>query len=139
MYTLPVLRGGRGYQPREDLQSCGARLPTAGKVVAELKFAFWQNLFVRGQQARIWDTHFATAFPGYDKTLTLAQARARMFDNIEKIRKLRNRVAHHEPIFARNLAEDRDRIRQVIEWRRPGTAHWVDSIEQVTILLAKRP
>ena len=138
-YTLPVLRGGRGYQPRNDLQSCAARLPTAGKVVAELKFAFWQHLFVRGQQARVWDTHFANAFPDHDKALTLAQARAQMFDHIEKIRKLRNRIAHHEPIFARNLTEDRDRIRQVIEWRRRGTAHWVDSVEQVTALLANRP
>lgn len=119
-YTLPVLRGGRGYQPRDDIQACAVRLPTAGKVVAELKFAFWQHLFVRGQQARIWDTHLAHAFPGYDKTLTPAQARARMFDHIEKIRRLRNRIAHHEPIFARNLREDRDRIRQIIDWRRPG-------------------
>lgn len=139
VYTLPVLSSGRGYQPRNDLQSCARRLPTAGKVVAELKFAFWQHLFVRGQQARVWDPHFSTAFPGYDKSLTLADARAKMFANIEKIRKLRNRIAHHEPIFTRNLAEDRDRIRQVIAWRRPGTAHWVDSIEGVTELLANHP
>lgn len=139
VYTLPVLRGGRGYQPRDDLQTCSSRLPTSGKVVAELKFAFWQHLFVRGQQARIWDTHLATAFPGYDKSLTPPQARTQMFDHIEKIRKLRNRIAHHEPIFARNLVEDRDRIRKVIEWRRPGTAQWVDSIEQVTAALASRP
>lgn len=138
-YTLPVLRGNRRYQPRNDLQSCAARLPTAGKVVAELKFAFWQNLFVKGQQARIWDTHLAPAFPGYDRALTLAQARAKMHDHIEKIRRLRNRIAHHEPIFARDLAEDRDRICQVIEWRRPGTAQWVDTIEQVTKLLGSRP
>ena len=139
VYTLPVLRGGRGYQPRKDLRSCATRLPTAGKVIAELKFAFWQHLFVRGQQTRIWDAHFAISFPGYDKAITLAQARAQMFYHIENIRKLRNRIAHHEPIFARNLAKDRDRIRQVIEWRRTGTAQWVDSIEQVTALLAAQP
>ncbi|OZB13275.1 MAG: hypothetical protein B7X55_13170 [Rhodobacterales bacterium 34-62-10] len=103
VYTLPVLRGNRGYQPRNDLQSCAARLPTAGKVVAELKFAFWQSLFVKGQQARIWDTHLARAFPGYDRALTLAQARTQMFDNIEKIRKLRNRVALNRPGFIGDL------------------------------------
>jgi hypothetical protein len=138
-YTLPVLRGGRGYQPRNDLQLCATRLPTAGKVVAELKFAFWQHLFVRGQQARVWDSQFAKAFPGYNKTITVAQARARMFDDIDKIRKLRNRIAHHEPIFARNLQEDRDRIREVIEWRRPQAAHWLDTVESVTQLLGSRP
>ncbi|WP_110590682.1 Abi family protein [Tritonibacter mobilis] len=138
-YTLPVLRGGRGYQPRDDLQSCARRLPTSGKVVAELKFAFWQHLFVKGQQARIWDAHLASAYPGYNKSLSLSDARTRMFKNIEVIRKLRNRIAHHEPIFSRNLAEDRDRIREVIQWRRPGTAQWVDTIEKVTDLLASRP
>ncbi len=138
-YTLPTPRRGRGYQPRNDLQTCANNFSTAGKVVAELKFAFWQNLFVRGQQARIWDLHFAAAFPGYDRSLSLSQARARLFDNIDRIRKFRNRIAHHEPIFYRNLADDQARIREVIEWRRPGTAHWLDSVEQVSQLLVSRP
>ena len=138
-YTFPVLRGGRGYQPRDDLKTCAARLPTAGKVVAELKYAFWQHLFVKGQQARIWDPHLASVFPGYDTTLTLGQARAQLFDDIEKVRKLRNRIAHHEPIFTRNLAEDRDRILRLIAWRRPGTAGWVATIEEVSALIASRP
>ncbi len=138
-YTLPILRKGKGYQPRDDLHQCASRMPTAGKVVAELKFAFWQNLFVRGQDARIWNQHLPTAFPGYDTARTIPQARAELFDAVDKIRKFRNRIAHHEPIFARNLAEDRDRIRKVIEWRRPGTAQWLDGIEQVTPLLAARP
>lgn len=114
-------------------------MPTAGKVVAELKFAFWQKLFVRGQDARIWNTHMPTVFPGHDTARTIPQARAELFDAVDKIRKFRNRIAHHEPIFGRNLAEDRDRIRKVIEWRRPGTAQWLDGIEQVTPLLAARP
>ena len=53
VYTLPKLNKGRGYQPQTDLQTCARRFPTAGKVVAELKFAFWQSLFVKGQQVRI--------------------------------------------------------------------------------------
>lgn len=138
-FTLPTLRKGKGYQPRDDLQQVARRMPTAGKVVAELKFAFWQSVFVRGQDKRIWNKHLATVFPGYDKTLTVAEARAELHVAADSIRKFRNRIAHHEPVFARRLEQDRDRIRQVIEWRRPGTAKWLDSIEQVTPLLALRP
>lgn len=136
-YTLPA--PPRGYQPRADLADCAKKLPTAGKVVAELKFAFWRYLFLKGQQARIWDPHLANVFPGYDKSLTLSQARARLSDDIEEVRKLRNRIAHHEPIFQRNLAEDHHRIRRIIEWRRPGAADWLDGVEKVTPLLANRP
>lgn len=136
-YTLLVPK--RGYQPKDDLTECARRLPTAGKVVAELKFAFWRHLFVKGQQARIWDPELASAFPGYDRTLTLSQARASLFDDIDAIRKFRNRIAHHEPIFSRNLSEDHQRIRRLIEWRRPGAAAWLDGVETVTELLAARP
>lgn len=138
-HTLPKLRGGRGYQPADDLESCAQKLPTAGKVVAELKFVFWQYMFVKGQQKRIWDPHFSTAFPAYEKNLPIGQARAQMHSDIEQIRIFRNRIAHHEPIFARNLPEDRDRIRRVVEMRRPAVAAWLDGTETVTALLKARP
>lgn len=137
--TLPTLRGGKGYQPRDDVQSLAGRLPTPGKVVAELKFAFWQYLFVKGQDARLWTPHFAAAFPGYDQSLTIKQARAVMHQDIEHIRRFRNRIAHHEPIFYRNLSEDFSRIRKLIEWRSPDAAVWLDGAEHVTTLIAQKP
>lgn len=136
---MPQFKGKKRYQPRNDLSNCAKRLPTAGKVVAELKFAFWQTLFVKGQQARLWDKHFADVFPGYDRNLTVKQARAAVYDDLEIIRRLRNRIAHHEPIFAHDLEEDRNRIRKLIAWRRPAIADWVDGIEDVSELLGNRP
>lgn len=138
-HTLRALRGGRGYQPAEDLHNCAGRLDTAGKVVAELKFAFWQYLFVKGQDERLWLPHFANAFPGYEKNLSIKEARAQMHSDIEKIRKFRNRIAHHEPIFTRDLALDRDRILRLVEWRRPSVAAWLQENETVTQLLNDRP
>lgn len=41
-HTLPRLNNGRGYQPADDLHACARKFPTAGQVVAGLKFAFWQ-------------------------------------------------------------------------------------------------
>lgn len=136
-YTLPRLR--YGYQPADDLQHQSGRQPSAGKVVAELKFAFWQYLFTRGQDARLWLPHFTTCFPGYDTALTVKQARASMHHEVELVRHFRNRIAHHEPIFTRNLVTDYERIRQLIEWRRPSVAAWMDTNQTVTALLAARP
>lgn len=138
-HTLPKHKGRRSYQPADDLTNCANKHQTAGKVVADLKFVFWQNVFVQGQDGRIWNKHFATAFPGYDKTLTIPQARDRVHTTIDGIRRFRNRIAHHEPIFQRNLATVRDEIRQIVEWRRPGTAQWLDTVENVTTLLTTRP
>lgn len=134
-----TLRRTRGYDPNRDLQDCARRLPTAGQVVAELKFAFWQHLFVRGQDARLWMPHFQGCFPGVDPALTIPQARAAMFDDIRQIRGFRNRIAHHEPIFARQLADDRDRISKLIHWRRPLSATWLSGVERVSALLVARP
>jgi hypothetical protein len=139
-HTLPVpSQRSRRYYAITDLENCASRLRTAGKVVAELKFAFWQSLFVSPLDARLWDKHLAGIFPGLPGPVWVPKIRAKLYNDIETIRKLRNRIAHHEPIFARNLAEDHQRIREIILWRRASAAHWLDGVEQVTGLLAVRP
>jgi hypothetical protein len=135
--TLPRLH--ERYQPSDDIATCASRLPTAGKVVADLKFAFWQYLFVKGQDERMWNTQMAIAFPDRDPSLSVGQARAQMHGDIEKVRFLRNRIAHHEPIFSRRLDEDRDRIQKLVTWRRAGTGAWLASVQTVTNLLDRRP
>ena len=136
-YTLPISKGR--YKPRADLVNCASALPTAGKVVAELKFVFWQYLFVKSHDARLWKTYFSTVFPAYDHSKSVEAARSEIYNDLDIIRKLRNRIAHHEPIFNRTLTEDRDRILKLISWRRPSTAAWLGTFETVSTLLANRP
>lgn len=136
-YSLPMKRGR--YRPRDDLQSCAERLPTAGKVVAELKFVFWQYLFIAGQDRRLWNKHFFTAFPGADHTGSVADAREDLHNDIQAIRIFRNRIAHHEPIYGRDLPEEQRLIRKTIHSRRPEAAAWIDGFERITTLLAQRP
>lgn len=136
--SLPYLNRP-GYQPQDDLRVQAAKQPSAGKVVAELKFAFWQHLLTKGQDARLWLPHFAVCFPGYDTALSIKQARASMYHELERVRFFRNRIAHHEPIFTRNLVTDYERIRQLIEWRRPSVAVWMDANQTVQNLLQAQP
>lgn len=52
-----------------------------------------------------------------------------VYSELELIRKLRNRIAHHEPIFQRNLATDFQKIHDLIAVRFPITAAWMLQIK----------
>lgn len=139
-HTLPVPPpGSRRYFAIRDLQACASNLPTSGKVVAELKFAFWGSLFVSAQDGRLWSPHLANIFPGLPHPISVSHAREKLYNDIETIRKLRNRIAHHEPVFSRNLADDHHRIMNIIHWRRPAAAQWLNGVEKISGLLNNRP
>lgn len=55
------------------------------------------------------------------------------------IRLLRNRIAHHEPVFTRNIADDYQRIHDMIAWRSQVAAAWMDGKQSVLALLAVKP
>ena len=112
---------------------------TPGKVIAELSFFFWQNLFTRRFESRLWVPHLRTVMPCLDVTQEVSILRRLVFDELESVRKLRNRIAHHEPIFNRDLEVDLRRIRWLIELRSPETAVWMMENQQVEYLLTKRP
>lgn len=46
-YVLSLPDTQKGYSPRKDLTNIASKLkaPTMGKVVAELKFVFWEKMF----------------------------------------------------------------------------------------------
>lgn len=131
--------GPPAYNPTRDLSMCAAQQPTEGKVVAELKFAFWESMLTKRHQKRLWDAHFFNVFPDVPGNLTSDQRRSELRADVEEIRKLRNRIAHHEPIFPRTLQDDFDRIMRCIQWRNAPTANWVRDIETVQAFLALRP
>ena len=140
--SLPTFRGG--YSPSQDFTSTKAKLIrnnalTAGRIVADLKFAFWENMLTRRHDQRLWTPHYTAAFPNADVSVSIYQARAKAKSHLEKIRKLRNRIAHHEPIFVRNIQEEYDRILEVIEWRSPISKDWVHKIQKVTDLNEEKP
>ncbi|MCC4243931.1 hypothetical protein [Stappia indica] len=137
--SLPRPKASWHYDPQDDLRKVASRAASPGKVVAELKFAFWEKLFTRGQDIRLWEHHFRDAFPGAPQTLPVEFTRGRAFANLQAIRRFRNRIAHHEPIFARDLVVDHQRLREMIEWRNPAAALWLDRMEKVSALLACKP
>jgi hypothetical protein len=108
------------------------KVPTPGRMVAELNFGFWVSL-VRSRYAQtLWDKHLHKSFLTPPKRDTFYHA-------IERIRKLRNRVAHHEIIIGRNLMDDYSTIYLYLNGICPDTAKWIKSESTFVAALKARP
>ncbi len=141
-WTVGFIRSvpsGEGYDAQHDLRNCARRHQTTGTVIANLKLAFWEKMLTSRFQRSVWQHHFSTVFPGYNTALSVNDARAACRDDMSHIRLFRNRIAHHEPVFARNLQDDFDRIRRLVQWRNPAAAAWLTKIETVTPLIETQP
>lgn len=86
------------YQNRRAVDSaiykCGGVRATPGKVMAELSFGFWRHLTSASHEKTVWVPYLHHAYP--QKT-----DRAEVDKIIGNINTVRNRIAHHEPIFDR--------------------------------------
>jgi len=138
-FERSLLAPATGYSPQKDLQNARRRQSTKGKVIPELNFVFWQKLFSSRYDKRIWDKHLKTVFPNLDQTKSVGQLRQGIHNSIGEIRILRNRIAHHEPIFKRDLRAELQRIVTLIEIRCKVTAAWLMDNQQASAIIAQRP
>lgn len=134
---LPDIQAPR-FNSRQELLKTANKHQTTGKVVADLKFAFWVNMLTARHDSRIWDRHFATAFP-FAPHQTVSVDRLLLYREADAVREFRNRIAHHEPIFHRDLGAELDRILAIISMRCPVTAAWVASTQSVSEMIAACP
>ncbi len=102
-------------------------------VVAELPFRFWVGLFANRYDTTIWRTDLHRIF-----TPRVKQRRG-LHDTLDRLRTLRNRIAHHEPIFHRKLDEDYRRIRDLVGFVSPPTLTWLDHQSRVRTVLETKP
>lgn len=137
-FEISLANPKKGYSPRQNLVQLREE-PTAGKVIAELKFIFWERMFTARHDNPIWNPHLRTVLPNMDADKTVQQLRAEAFQTLHDIRDLRNRIAHHEPIFKRDIQEEFGRIRKVISWRSTVAADWLDKVETVTAKTLQKP
>lgn len=128
-----------GYNARRDLASARAGKTTSGKVIPELKFVFWQTIFTRRFDGRLWNHHLRNVLPNADASKTVEEIRELIYAELEQLRKLRNRIAHHEPIFQRNLADDFQKVHDLIAIRCAVTAAWMVHNQQAQALIAAKP
>lgn len=76
----------------DAIRKCGYRHANPGKVIAELTFGFWRQLTTKAMEKSVWVPYLHKAFPR-------GTSRSRVDAQITAVNMLRNRIAHHEPLF----------------------------------------
>ena len=107
-----------------------------GKVIAELSFGFWRYLVAKRYQATAWPA-LQQAFPLHPAGSSAP--RVDVDDRMQRIHVLRNRIAHHEPIFRRDLAHDHADMLTLVRWISEEARGWIEDLSRVPDLLAQRP
>jgi hypothetical protein len=112
------------------------RAPGHADVLAQLSFGTWRFLLPDRDPGRrlLWTQALRVAFPhltGGPRTLV---------DNVDHIYRLRNRVAHLEPLLNSAMVADRfTRMRSVMSAIDPVAEQWVVSRQRVTPILRAKP
>ncbi|MGO1543734.1 MAG: hypothetical protein ACTHXA_05255 [Gulosibacter sp.] len=118
---------------RERIAKLG-RVELPGRVIAELNFGFWKFLLAKRYEATMWTSHLRHAFPNLQP-----QSRAVVYRAVDQLHTLRNRVAHHEPIHERDLANDMLVLFRVLDWIDADIRSWAIDHSRLRPLIAGRP
>jgi hypothetical protein len=101
-----------------------------GDVVAELKFAFWVGLLGPKYDSSLWRRSLYKGFQ-----VGKGQKRSDVHGRLNALRRFRNRVAHHEPIFKRDILETHDEIIEAIGWMCRDTMAWARHHSRVPLVI----
>ena len=93
---------------------------TSGAIAAELSFGFWVGLLGPRYDATLYRGPLFKAFSENGRHMK----RDRVHRRLNMIRRFRNRIAHHEPIFFRDLETIHAEIIEATQWLCPVTAAW---------------
>ncbi|MBU2342102.1 MAG: Abi family protein [Alphaproteobacteria bacterium] len=108
---------------------------TCHHLVSELSFGFWQHLLTKRFHRIIWAQGIQSAFPNLPNSMD----RQDLHNRIEIIRKWRNRIAHHKPIFDKGPTARLQDSLQLIRWVCHDVADWVTAASNVSEAVALRP
>lgn len=141
--SLPNPRGSH-FKPQAELLRARdkMRVGATGKVIAELKFAFWCHMFTVRYQERLWRGQMHRCFPNFPNSgfpSGPSQARQIIHAELETLRRFRNRIAHHEPVLTDPLPQLQQSIHSLILWSSLDVADWHATWETVTSCLQRKP
>ena len=105
-------------------------------MISELSFGFWTSLLDSKFERTLWKK-LRLSFPNCPKAI---RKRKTMSSKFNGIRKLRNRIFHHEPVtwnidVIRNY---RDEIIEAIDWLDKGLLEWSHDIIRIDEVIEKR-
>lgn len=126
----------------ENLRWLLSRIPHADGTAAEqawimgrLGFGFWVALLDGTFNTTIWSRRLALDFPALPVRVDRHGLRTRLI----AVKQLRNRVAHHEPVFKGGPDIAYKETLEALSWLCPHKAAWVRRHSRVPALLRERP
>ena len=103
---------------RSRINFSGNTNPSAGELVSGLSLGFWGSLFKGHYERVLWPLLLPAVFPYAPRR---QRSRREISKRVDSIRRLRNRVFHHEPIWhLTDLREQHQQILETIGWISPA-------------------
>lgn len=96
---------------------------TPGRVVAALTFGYWTTFFNKKYE-ELWRHHLHKIIINKPAKLLIRKA---FSSQLTPIRRLRNRIAHHEPILDQDLSKIHSNILQLTKCLSPAAAQWCEA------------
>jgi hypothetical protein len=103
-----------------------------GRVVAELMLGFWWSLLADEYNRRLWQPCLRLLFDGPVR-------RRRLHSELNELRRMRNRIAHHEPIHTRDLRRDYARLIDCASRISPVLCTQIETTSRIPDVLTQRP
>jgi hypothetical protein len=126
------------------------RRRTPGHLIAKLSFGFWVQLTARVYSEhrvdgpRLWPRGLPLVFPfrwppGSRRLAPTHADREMVYNRLHEVRELRNRVAHHAPVWDRDLVTQYERALEVLGWMSVKMAGAVRVLDPFPHVLAAGP
>ncbi len=114
----PLLRFEReAVEAAKQVLTRHQKTPEDGRIIAELNFGFWTSLFNRRYEQVLWPRMLEPVFPHMPRRI---RTRRNLSNRFNDVRKLRNRVFHHERIIhLQDLPRVHGEIIEAIGWISP--------------------
>lgn len=115
---------------------------TEARLIAKLDFGFWVALCrdsyadTRAAGPRLWPRALGLAFQKRPRTVT---TRAAVLHRFDRIRKLRNRVAHHQPVWNQDYLAQHEYILESLGWISPKVSHAVRQMSPAPAVFCAGP
>lgn len=117
------------------VQHCRGRNITPDAIIAELPFGFWRHCGDSAHEATLWVPYLRHAWPAGTSRVQVDRA-------LMSINTMRNRAAHHEPVFGhrgQDLRNAYENILMLTDTLLPELGEYIRETSTVLSTLAGRP
>jgi hypothetical protein len=108
---------------------------TCHHVVSAVTFGFWEHLTTKRFARLLWAKGIRVSFPHAPKDKTYEDLQRL----IESVRRWRNRIFHHEPLFDKSPSRKHQDAMELLSWTCCDTSAWVRSVSRVQAVINDRP